>query len=117
MAINLNSVKDKYNYAGTSFRRLMSRIIDRNSKDLSQLVFEQSTRNIDKSIKKLKGAKRVVLPSFDDVATDERVRVRKSVERGRLLTDTLKGELANDLRSMFTELTPKTMEQRIIRRT
>ena len=116
-ATNLDKLKKRVGYFGQSYKNLMSKIIDQNTQDITKIVYNQSNDSFSAGLKRAKVADRFVLPSLEDITQNPTIRIRKSAERGRLLTETLRQELSEDLQGMFDIVTPVTGKQRIIRRT
>jgi hypothetical protein len=105
--LDLNYLKKKYGKDGwknKKYRNLVSKILARNEKSLSGQVYESNSKNLEKVIRNAKDnkTKRIVIPPIKNVINDD-VILRKSAERGKIITNTLRDKLVSDLRSVINE--------------
>ncbi len=105
--LDLNHLKKKYGkegWTGQKYRDLVSKILARNEKILSGEVYESNTKNLAKVIRNAKDnkTKRIVIPPISDVIRGDMI-LRKSADRGKIITNTLRDKILGDLKQTISE--------------
>jgi hypothetical protein len=108
--VHLDRLKKRYGWTGKNYRKLMSRIVAENSQSIEGSVgrlTEAHFRAQTKKLKKVWGYP-ANLPHIEEVIPGPDVFIRKGAERGKLLTDSLRDQLAQNLRDAMTKFRTKT---------
>jgi hypothetical protein len=100
--IHISRLKKRYGDF-TDLKDLMSKIIDKNSRDITKAVVKQSGENIEKENRRVTGKEKAInLPTMDEVYS-KAVHLRKAGERGKLMTDNLRDKLTENLRDILKQ--------------
>lgn len=104
-------------WRGKPYQELFELILKENSINLTKRVGQINKLHWNKALKKISPKeKKFIIPTLQDVLPPESFHFKKATENGKLLSDTLRDNLSNNLRETLKRLTPKTEEQTIIRR-
>lgn len=90
-------------WSGKTYEALMTDIIAHNSERVARKTAEISQKSFEKVISRVKGEKRFILPNISNVLPKQSVFIRKGAETGKLLKDTLRDKLTNELRAALVE--------------
>jgi len=106
--IHLDRLKSKYGegtVTGSTYAKLISEIIAENTSNVSKAVLRMDSEIIEKQVSKLERAKdkRITLPDIQEVFPKKEITIRKSAEKGNLISDNLRDKLTKDLRNILSE--------------
>ncbi len=105
----LDRLKKRYGWTGGKYRILMSKIVAENSQSIAQAVGKMKDSHFKTQAKKLAKTWGLInLPKIEQVIPGPDVFFRKGAERGKLLSDALRDNLANDIRVAMEEFRTKT---------
>jgi len=121
--IYLNRLAKKYgidpkDVSGQNYQVLMNDILARNTQNIQQATAKLSDAHWNKSIKKFEApGKRFILPDVTEVLPEKQVYIKKTADRGELITNSLRTKLSKDLQSVLQDFrTAGTGEPAFIRR-
>jgi hypothetical protein len=117
--VHLDRLRRRVGYTGETYERLMAKIIAANHESISNAVGRMKVGRIKDSVRRMRGAewRTMILPNLQDVLPKRSVFIRKGADRGKLLTDDLRGRLTGDLRGVLLEFSTKTGLPTFVRRT
>lgn len=94
-------IKADYRSGRTSYSQLMANVLADNSRRVAAAVANISDDHYKKAISKKTG--KIVLPRIEELIPRKSMILNKTVQDGRLITNTLKESLIKDLRDSLTE--------------
>jgi len=105
---DLDYLKKKYGklgWNGKNYQDLVQLILKNNSKQVASNMLNISNKRVDDHIAKLKGnkPKQVLFPNFKEIMTDDLL-TKKSAEGGKIITNTLRDKLIQDLNDTIREV-------------
>lgn len=102
---SLDRLRKRYNYTGGSLTELMKEVILFNSQKITNKVARITLSDMNKSAKRLKNraGKKILIPELNEIFPGRSIFVRKAVEKGKLISDTLRGKLTKNLRDAMKE--------------
>lgn len=96
---HLDRLRQRYGWKGGKYQSLMSEIIAVQSEQLARRFAEIKKRKLDTMARAAtKAGVQVLVPDLTEVLPGKSVHVKKAAERGKLLTDSLRAQLAKGLR-------------------
>ena len=103
--VHLDRLVGKFGWAGQSYRWLMGKIIEANHLSIQRAVGRKLVGFFSAQADKIKGQsnKQILVPDLTDVLPKHSVFARKGAERGEILTDSVRTQLANDLRQTVSD--------------
>jgi len=115
--LHLDRLRKKYNYRGGSLNDLMEKLIAQNSENISKKALRNTKANWEKAIERITTKKdKFIAPRVDEVLPEKGIFVNKAVERGKLITDTLRDSLTSNMRRTIKEFRTEVGEPTFIRR-
>jgi len=102
--VHLDRLKSRFGYEGEKLRLLSAKIIAQNAENISNNLARRTKSQWEKSVKKITGAKRVIVPDVADVLPKSAVFMVKAAEKGKLITDTLRDDLTAKLRATLEKI-------------
>lgn len=114
--MKLDKLRRKYGYTGASYQELISKILYENASNINNHVISLDDayyKDVAKRFNK-KSIKRFVVPDISNEMYDNAIQIRKSAEKGKLISDTLKDQLRENLREIFDIKTDKTGQSKVI---
>lgn len=114
--MKLDKLRKKYGYTGASYQELISKILHENALNINNHVISLDDtyyKDVAKRFNK-KSTKRFVVPDISNEMYDSTIQIRKSAEKGKLISDTLKDQLRENLREVFDIKTGKTGQSKVI---
>lgn len=107
--VHLDRLKQRYGWTGGKYRGLMRKILAENGRSLGEAVGRLNETAIRRQAAGL-GKKFVVvnLPKIEQAIPGPDVFFRKGAERGKLMADSLRERLAQDLRDTMSAFRTKT---------
>jgi len=107
--IHLDRLKKRYGWTGGSYRKLMHRIVAENDQSIAGAVGQLSDAHFKRTQAKFTKTWGVVnLPHIAEVLPGPEVFIRKGAEKGKLMSDSLRDKLAEDLRGAMDQFHTKT---------
>jgi hypothetical protein len=99
--VHLDRIKQRYGWTGGKYEALMRKVVaaqaEQISDDIISLQKVKATKNV-RRIKARTGMQLKVPEVLSEAFPKRSIMLRKAAERGKLLTDSLRGKLAEDLR-------------------
>jgi len=109
--IHLDRVTEKYGWKTHNYRVLMSGIIADNAQRIHNSVSQMDHSFLTDIARKLSGTEQAInIPRLSDVLKPQSQWTRKGADRGKLITDSLKDKLSQDLRTVLDK--PEYMRRR-----
>jgi hypothetical protein len=112
--IKASDLLKKYNIpqnkvSGHNYRKIMNDIIQNNTENTGKAVGRISRENFEKQFKKVRVGeqKRMILPDVSEALPKRSVFMRKSAERGQILSDGMRDRLTRDLRKTLESHTAR----------
>jgi len=117
--MKLDKLKKRYGITGGTYQDLISKILQENAKVIHKHVVSVNDDHYKKVATRFnkKSAKRFVVPDIFDEIPDSGLQLRKSAEKGQLISDTLKDDLRNNLREVLDLKTGVTGQSKLITQT
>ena len=85
---------------GAKYEDLIGEVIAYNTRKVQTQLYDNETKRTKETARlRSPTGKRVVLPPLEEVMTPEAVRVRKAADSGKVITDTLRQRLSDNLRT------------------
>ena len=104
-------------WAGKPYNDLIGHVITENNVKIANRITEISRDKWSKALGKIgTKEKRFVIPDVSDVLPKRSVFIKKSAESGKLISDTLRKSLTDNLRDAMTQFTETTREATYLRR-
>lgn len=105
---DLDYLKKKYGklgWSGESYQELVQLIIKHNNKNIGSNMLNVSNHRAKQHFDKIKGSKpkQLIVPNFHDIMTDD-LMTKKSAESGKIITNTLRDKLMQDLNDTIREM-------------
>lgn len=105
--LDLDYLKKKYGktgWTGGKYRELVSHILERNQKYLSTQTFEANEKKLASVVMNAKDnkLKQIVTPRIHNIVKGDII-LRKAADRGKIITNTLRDKILDDLQSVFSE--------------
>jgi hypothetical protein len=98
-----------------NYSDLTNDILNKNLKKVSDKVLKLNEDSWRKSLSKISTTeKKVILPNLNNVIKESNIQILKTQEAGKLIKNTLKNKLIQNLRESLNQFTPKTKEQTYI---
>jgi hypothetical protein len=103
--VHLDRLQDRYGWSGEKYQELMATIIAENHISAQRAVGRKLTGYFAGQANKIKpqGNARLLVPDLTDVLPKRSVYFRKGAEQGKLLTDTVRTDLAKNLKAAMAE--------------
>jgi hypothetical protein len=103
--IHLDRIKQKYGWTGGKYQALMSHILASQSTMISNRIGEIQKSKINKHISysERKLGIKLKVPDLSEILPARSVHIRKAADRGKLLSDSLRASLTQNLRESVLE--------------
>lgn len=99
--IHLDRIKRKYGWTGENYKKLISKILEENTKNIHNNIGRILVRDLKAKAKTLRIGKQILVPDITAVFPKRAVHLRKAAEKGELMTDTLRDRLTGHLREVL----------------
>lgn len=123
LKLSQDRLKKKYGKSpgggfGGKYAEVMAEVIAFNSEKVSNAINRLSSEKWSKALKNISTKeKRFVLPDVSDVLPRRSVFAKKSLEKGTIISQTIKDRLNADLRAVLKDFTTETGQASFVRRT
>jgi hypothetical protein len=101
--IHLDRIKKKYGWTGENYKKLISKILEENTKNIHNNIGRILVRDLKAKAKTLRIGKQILVPDITAVFPKRAIHLRKAAEKGELLTDTLRDRLTGHLRETLNK--------------
>ena len=118
--IHLDRLKKRYpntNWTGKKYNELIQKIMIENTKEMDKKLYEITESGFKKTLSRITTKeKRLVVPDLKEIKPLSAISTVKAAQKGKLLTDELRGRLTSGLRETLNQFTPKTGELSYLKR-
>lgn len=105
--IHLDRLKKRYGYSGEKLSELSKKIIANNAENVSRNIARRTQEDWNKSVKKISGKLKVIIPDAMDVLPGHSTFTIKAAVKGKLISDTLRDSLTQKLRETLSAMQSK----------